>query len=302
MNENQSTNILLKTAWLQFFSLTLALIIMGAPFWVFCITSAFCFLPCFTLSLNLSLVEYFLYNILIRPGLYTYAIIATVLGDQDVFAIAFYIIAGIQLPSIIKNMVGYLLTLLIRPNTKAAPSDSEITAAAKDLALDTVAAVKVFNQNDNCSYLNKSKATYADTAIFSFFVVRAICIMSAPNRAKAEEFSNAYVSTSKAYAKKTFSLGSSFDKQFDNRTDFYDRVFATKTNKADMLAAVLEEFEFIIKSDILRNGFAPFSESSPLPILDFDEDMHCQFEVNGYYKYLLSGISKKIQHVQALLN
>lgn len=60
--------------------------------------------PKFILSMDL------LYKFLLRPGAYIWAFICVINGPQDAIAIIFYIIAGLQIFSIIRGIfVGILL-------------------------------------------------------------------------------------------------------------------------------------------------------------------------------------------------
>ena len=50
-----------------------------------------------------------------------------------------------------------------------------------------------------------------------------------------------------------------------NRLSFYRYVFESKSNIKDAVQALVEEFEYIIKTDIINGKYIPFSETSPLP-------------------------------------
>lgn len=179
-------------------------------------------------------------------------------------------------------------------------NDFPIVSSAKQLALFTVLAADRITSRNDTKYLNKSKATITDTAIFSCYITRALCIMSTHDRRKAELFSDTYISTFLQLSQESFSLKASYRDQFDNRVAFYDRIFMKKSAN-ERFPAIVEEFEYIIKTDIINRKFAQFSESSPLPILGFFEDMACQAEVASYFKFLLSTSEEYIKDAQAEL-
>lgn len=166
-----------------------------------------------------------------------------------------------------------------------------ILKTASSLAMSTTTSALSLDFNNSYKYLCASGATKLDTVLFSCFILRAICIMSTRNRVKAVAFSNEYVSSVTNLAKDLFF--DSFNPSIvDSRFAFYDRVFAKPEGFEKSISAVMEEFEYIIKTDINQDRFAPFSESSPLPILGFDADLHCSIEVNSYFKFLLANVKE----------
>ena len=52
-----------------------------------------------------------LHNILLRPGLYIWALIVAVTGSQDLVAIGFYIVLICQAKNIIVNFIGEIIIL-----------------------------------------------------------------------------------------------------------------------------------------------------------------------------------------------
>lgn len=99
--------------FLMQFSLTLPLIMMNAPLWlIIAIPILIIYLPWKTQSLSLHIILFSLYDI-VRPILYVWGIIVTAQGEQDFFAIAFYIIAGLQAFSIIKRLIGTICAIIL---------------------------------------------------------------------------------------------------------------------------------------------------------------------------------------------
>lgn len=172
-------------------------------------------------------------------------------------------------------------------------TDIEMSAAA--LATVTVEAVQTFKNISSSVHLCKTVATETDTILFSCFALRALCIMSTKNRAAAAEFSRKYISLIKGVLSRMNPLFQSFEQFFDERTAFYDRVFAKKQGLQERLSAITEVFEYIIQTDILDNGLSPFSETSPLPLLGIFDATQLRFEINSYIEFLLDYTEVSLQ-------
>lgn len=112
MNEKPMQNYGLFVALLASLSLGIPLIVIDAPFWVISIVSLAMFLPYIIPSTLTFFSITTIYAILLRPGLYIWGLIATINGPQDFIAIAFYIVAGLQAFSIIKNCLYYILVII----------------------------------------------------------------------------------------------------------------------------------------------------------------------------------------------
>ena len=116
MNEDRMVNYGLFMAFLASLSLTIPLIVIGAPSLVISLVSLIMFLPFLIPSDWTGIVVIALYTLLLRPGLYIWGLVSAVNGQQDFVAIAFYIAAGLQAFGIVKNFVVYVcnLSLLIK--------------------------------------------------------------------------------------------------------------------------------------------------------------------------------------------
>ena len=113
MNTDRAINYGLFMMLLKSLSLSIPLIIIDAPFWVISIVSFVMFLP-FIIKSDWTVIAIIaLYTILLRPGLYIWALVVAINGPQDIVAIAFYIIAGLQATSIIKNFIVYLISFFV---------------------------------------------------------------------------------------------------------------------------------------------------------------------------------------------
>ena len=111
MNEDRVVNYGLFMALLASMSLGIPLIVIGVPFWVISIVSLAMFLPFIIPSDWTAIAVIALYTLLLRPGLYIWALVVAINGPQDFVTIAFYIIAGLQAISIVKNFFAYLIGL-----------------------------------------------------------------------------------------------------------------------------------------------------------------------------------------------
>ena len=111
---NQENYFSYKTYRLFFMqlSLSLPLIMMNAPWFIIIITPLLVYLPLIVKSLWLPIVLFISYDI-VRPILYVWGLVVTAQGKQDFFAIAFYIIAGLQAINIIKRLFGTICTIIL---------------------------------------------------------------------------------------------------------------------------------------------------------------------------------------------
>ena len=115
MNNKQGDFLLIRCV-LSSVSVGIPLIMLNAPMWVISLVSLALFLPCivpYVLNIDSALVVTGLinlvYNILLRPGLYTAGLIVTIQGEQDLIAIVFYILAGVQSFNIMKWFFVYVV-------------------------------------------------------------------------------------------------------------------------------------------------------------------------------------------------
>ncbi len=93
-------------------SLILPLIMIKTPIWLICVTTFIVFSPLLFPSVFYTAILFCMYDI-IRPILYVWGLVATIQGKQDFFAIAFYILMGLQAFSIIKRFLGTVKGLIL---------------------------------------------------------------------------------------------------------------------------------------------------------------------------------------------
>lgn len=161
-------------------------------------------------------------------------------------------------------------------------------SSIENLAISTILLEKTIKLSATDSYLCKSTLCSCDTTIFTLFIVRALSIYACPTEEKAHWFDDYYVSL--VIRGINYRYGNSIQNIFDmidNRTEFYDRIFMSKPSFDEKLEAVFEEFEYVIKTDIIHRRYVPFSESSPLPILGTPDDHACQVQISNFCHNIL---------------
>lgn len=111
MKENREINYGLFMAFWYSLSLAIPLIVIGVPMWVISAVSLVIFSPFFIPSDWPAIIVIALHTLILRPGLYIWALVVAINGPQDFVAIAFYIVAALQAISIVKNFLFYLISL-----------------------------------------------------------------------------------------------------------------------------------------------------------------------------------------------
>lgn len=101
----QNTNFNYIQISLLSLSLIIPLIMLESPIWLIGLVTFIMFSPLLFASLIYAAILYFSYDI-IRPILYIWALVVTIQGKQDFFAVAFYILMALQAASIIKRLIG----------------------------------------------------------------------------------------------------------------------------------------------------------------------------------------------------
>lgn len=109
-NQDNYIKTMLITLLPMVLSITLPLLMLNAPIWLMVVVDLIILSPMLFVSLKLSVIVPYAYYI-IKPILYIWALVVTILGVQDFFAIAFYILMGIQVPKMLMNFVGTILII-----------------------------------------------------------------------------------------------------------------------------------------------------------------------------------------------
>ena len=110
--KNQENNYVYIQIFLMSISLTIALVMLNAPFWLISIVTLFLFSPLLFGSLLYASIVYIIYDI-VRPILYIGALVVTIQGKQDFVAIAFYILAALQVINILRRFIGTVCGLFV---------------------------------------------------------------------------------------------------------------------------------------------------------------------------------------------
>lgn len=112
MENDRYFNYALRTLFFMSLSLTIPLILIEASGWFLLLVPIVVFSSALCGSVTIAYIYRVLHNIILRPGLYIWALIATIRGPQDIIAIGFYIVFALQLRNIIGNLIGETLVLL----------------------------------------------------------------------------------------------------------------------------------------------------------------------------------------------
>jgi len=75
-----------------------------------------------------------------------------------------------------------------------------------------------------------------------------------------------------------------------NRLQFFSKFFMGEIN----MAAFVEEAEYLLATDIIKNKPVLFSQNTPLPVLPILQQNQLQFETNEYFKTFVSIMSTLI--------
>lgn len=112
MDNNRSFGFAMFKLYLMSLSLTIPLIIIGASGWIIALITIAVFASALSGREGIAMIYRQLHNIILRPGLYIWALVVAIKGPQDFFAIGFYIVAALQALNIIRNFIGEILLLI----------------------------------------------------------------------------------------------------------------------------------------------------------------------------------------------
>lgn len=110
MEEQNYTKQMLWLLLPMSLSITLALMMLGTSIWLISAVNLLILSPMLFLSKKLAVIVPYVYYIA-NPILYVWALVVTIQGPQDFFAIAFYILMAIQVPKMIVNFIGTMAIL-----------------------------------------------------------------------------------------------------------------------------------------------------------------------------------------------
>ncbi len=111
MEENPSLSFLLMQLFLMSLSLAIPLIMIGASGWIITLVTIIVFATALSGRVGIAYIYRIIHNLLLRPGLYIWALVVTISGPQDLIAIGFYIVLVCQAKNIISNFIGETIIL-----------------------------------------------------------------------------------------------------------------------------------------------------------------------------------------------
>ena len=126
-----------------------------------------------------------------------------------------------------------------------------------------------------------------------------MCLNATATHSIAVEFSKKYVQEIVDQTLEHYpSLSLFFEKMFENRMAFYDRIVEKNQDNKNILKILVEEFEIILKSNLINKGYSDFSETSPMPILDFFKDFEYSAEINSFFNNMPKMLAPQLEQVQ----
>lgn len=97
--------------FLMSLSLNIPLILIGASGWTLTLVIIVVFATALSGNTLIAYIYRVLHNIILRPGLYIWALIVAISGPQDIVTIGFYIVFAFQLKNIVGNLIGEVMIL-----------------------------------------------------------------------------------------------------------------------------------------------------------------------------------------------
>ena len=194
----------------------------------------------------------------------------------------------------------YQEMILKKESSKSSHEQIDVVTSLADATIHLPDMVRKTKDNSLICY---NDITSCDTILFACFVTRILCLSSASSMEKAVEFSEKYVSKVVTFIQEKYpSIEPFFEEMFDNRMSFYDRMVEKTVDKQKIFKVLVEEFEYILKTDLLRNGYAEFSESSPLPIIGVPKDLEYSADVISFFNNMPSMLSPYLEETQNILS
>lgn len=111
MNKQENNYLLFKLFLMQL-SIAIPLIMLNAPLWLSIGATLIVYSPLLFGSMSYAVFFFCAYDF-IRPALYIWALVYTIQGNQDSVAIAFYIICGLQVISMMKRLIGTISMIFL---------------------------------------------------------------------------------------------------------------------------------------------------------------------------------------------
>jgi hypothetical protein len=193
-----------------------------------------------------------------------------------------------------------LIKSLFKESNKSSPEQIDVVTALADATIHLPDMVRKTKKDSLICY---NDITSCDTILFSCFVTRILCLSSASSMEQAVEFSEKYVPKVVTFIQEKYpSVEPFFEEMFDNRMSFYDRMVEKTVDKQKIFKVLVEKFEYVLKTDLLENGYAGFSESSPLPIIGVPKDLEYSADVISFFNNMPSMLSPYLEETQNILS
>ena len=157
------------------------------------------------------------------------------------------------------------------------------------------------------SFLNSSELTRTDAVIFAAFLNHLLIASEAKNKNVGDQVIHRYLDFVSQILEDNGGCfdedipSSTISEMLDNRLDFYSTTLRSKPILETAIAALVEEFEYIIKTDIIEGKYKPCSKSSPLPILGFEKDIRCQADAMNFPSFTTKMLKKPLSELLQLI-
>lgn len=157
------------------------------------------------------------------------------------------------------------------------------------------------------SFLNSSELTRTDAVIFAAFLNHLLIISEVKNKDIGEQVIRRYLAFVCQILEDNGGCfgenipSTTITEMLNNRLDFYSMILQSKPNLPASIAALVEEFEYIIKTDIIEGEYKPFSKNSPLPILGFEKDISCQKDAMNFPSFATKMLEKPLSELLQLI-
>ena len=163
------------------------------------------------------------------------------------------------------------------------PKDIEL------LSIYTASLVGMFECQEKKFILCTSDLSCCDALFFAEFCLSALCIRGSLGDVEEEKIlSRMYAEDILKIAQTKYSLPrDTLKKMYTNRIGFYSKIYLADEDKENIFKKLVEEFEYIVKTDYIDNEYKPFSASSPLPILGFEQEYYGRAEVYSFFEQVM---------------
>ena len=194
-----------------------------------------------------------------------------------------------------------LISLVVRFSKKSKPSvppRSLDISLISELAYETAFTLRHSRNLHKWDFLWKNEIAELDSAIFGFYIVRSALVSYIHNQKIAEAFSREYTSFFTVSASELPTKFGDFNEMFYSRTSFYDQLFSRNKPYEENLNAVIEEFSYIILTDVINKRYVYYDEHSPIPAVSVFDLTKCSEEISWYLDCLKNLTSAYIQQIR----